>query len=76
MDPEEWWVPCACVQVYHTVRLNTHTWYHLADSMLEIDFQAEKKDLRLKFNFQISKLNLRFQVNLNRFSRDTGFEHM
>ena len=34
-------VPCACIQVYHLIRLNTHSWHRSPQSMFEIDFQIE-----------------------------------
>ena len=34
-------VPCACIQVYHVIMFNTHTWHHSAGSMFEKKFQTE-----------------------------------
>ena len=68
-------VPCACIQVYHVIRFNTHTWQHSVGSMFEINFQNEQENFRFELNFQISKLDLRFQINSNGFSRHRSFRH-
>ena len=53
-------MPCACIPVYHVVRLNTCTLHQSAGSMFEIDFQSGQTFFRLELNFQILKLYLRF----------------
>ena len=67
--------PCACIQVYHVVRLDTCTLHHSAGSMFEIDFQTGQTFFRFELNFQILKLYLRFQINSKGFSRDRSFGH-
>ena len=70
-------VPCACIQVYHKIRLNTRTLNHSARSTFEINVQTTGWFIfRFKSKFSISKLVLRFQINSNRFSWHRSFQHM
>ena len=68
-------VQCACIQSYHMINLNTHTWHHFSGSMFEKKNQTGQKNFRFQIDFQISKLDLGFQINLNGFSRDRSFQH-
>ena len=68
-------VPCACIQVYHVVRLNTCTLHHSAGFMFEIDFQTGQTFFRFKLDLEILRLYLRFQIDSNGFSRDRSFGH-
>jgi hypothetical protein len=71
-------VPWVCIQTYHVIDSNTHTWHHSDGFMFEIDISRQYRfwDGIRKFQIwtKISNLktrDLRFQINSNRFSRHT-----
>ena len=33
-------VPCVCIQPYHVITLNTHTWHHSTESIFEINVRT------------------------------------
>ena len=75
-------VPWVCIQTYHVIDSNTHTWHHSDGFMFEIDISRQYRfwDGIRKFQIwtKISNLktrDLRFQINSNRFSRHRSFGH-